>query len=86
MWVLCCHFKLIPSRYSAVPNDDTEIDLLGDEDDNEDLDDLECPAELLEGSKQPLWVLPLYSLLPSHKQAQVSGRLTFIYARSLPII
>ncbi|KAL0267172.1 UNVERIFIED_CONTAM: hypothetical protein PYX00_009520 [Menopon gallinae] len=29
---------------------------------------------LLQNSKEPLWVLPLYSLLPSHKQAEVFAK------------
>lgn len=32
-------------------------------------------AEFTARSSQPLWVLPLYSLLPSHKQARVSSEI-----------
>ncbi|KZC11400.1 putative ATP-dependent RNA helicase kurz [Dufourea novaeangliae] len=57
--------------------DDTHEDLIGgeeneeihldeDEDEDDDVIDLKLCA-----NAQPLWVLPLYSLLPSHKQARV---------------
>ncbi|XP_012288521.1 probable ATP-dependent RNA helicase kurz [Orussus abietinus] len=68
-------------QYSAVPTDDTQGDLLDDlelndnDDENgfdDDEDEDEC-ALYLDGTSnaQPLWVLPLYSLLPSYKQAKV---------------
>ncbi|XP_049942398.1 probable ATP-dependent RNA helicase kurz [Schistocerca serialis cubense] len=65
------------SSYSAVPVDDTEGDLLAeDEGDIEDEDDLETEWEkegefrqVLGG--QPLWVLPLYSLLSTREQSKV---------------
>lgn len=61
-----------------MPGDDTEADfydedLLDDDDENDDVD-AKLTDMLVEGgagSSQPLWVLPLYSLLPSHKQARV---------------
>lgn len=60
-----------------IPTDDTHEDLIGaeddegiqldeDEDEDDDVIDLKACADA-----QPLWVLPLYSLLPSHKQARV---------------
>lgn len=59
-----------------LPADDTEADLLegsGDESDDDDElssdTSLDC-LETIKGS-QPLWVLPLYSLLPSEKQQRV---------------
>ena len=61
-------------NYSIMPGDDTEIDLL----DDDDLGDLQSDEETdqlnLKGLSacQPMWVLPLYSLLPSDKQALVS--------------
>ncbi|XP_034939806.1 probable ATP-dependent RNA helicase kurz isoform X2 [Chelonus insularis] len=66
--------------YSAVPMDDTQQDLLkageNDPNDEELLDENEDDDEdilEIEGSStsQPMWVLPLYSLLPAHKQAKV---------------
>lgn len=55
------------SRYSVVPNDDTEGDRLEeDESDEEGLNDVDVPE-----TQQPLWVLPFYSLLPASKQARV---------------
>ena len=60
-----------------MPGDDTEADFNEDE----DLDDIDEATDGVDeklnemmvegGSSQPLWVLPLYSLLPSHKQARV---------------
>jgi ATP-dependent RNA helicase DHX37/DHR1 len=61
-------------NYSDIPGDDTEVDLLG-EDDLGDIESDEDEDHLnLRGlaACQPLWVLPLYSLLPNNKQALVS--------------
>lgn len=65
------------SSYSAIPVDDTEGDLLADDEgDIEDDDDLENEWEK-EGEfrqisgGQPLWVLPLYSLLSTREQSKV---------------
>lgn len=60
-----------------IPTDDTHEDLIGaeddeeiqldeDEDEDDDVIDLKACADA-----QPLWVLPLYSLLQSDKQARV---------------
>lgn len=59
-------------NYSVIPGDDTEFDLLG-QDGVEDIesDDDEIHMRGL-AACQPMWVLPLYSLLPSNKQALVS--------------
>ncbi|CAB3361195.1 Hypothetical predicted protein [Cloeon dipterum] len=49
--------------------DDEAADALECDDDDEDgmdIDDMELPA-----LRQPMWVLPLYSLLPSYKQTRV---------------
>nr|XP_031830340.1 probable ATP-dependent RNA helicase kurz [Nomia melanderi] len=63
--------------YAVIPTDDTHEDLIGgeededlnlDEDEDEDFDVIDLNAC---SNAQPLWVLPLYSLLPSHKQAKV---------------
>lgn len=61
-----------------IPTDDTHEDLIGveeneeelnlDEDEDEDFDVMDLNAC---SNAQPLWVLPLYSLLPSHEQAKV---------------
>ncbi|KAI4504513.1 hypothetical protein M0802_000063 [Mischocyttarus mexicanus] len=65
-------------NYSIMPMDDTHEDIVdiedGDEESNLDEGESEDDdAVLLKGlsNAQPLWVLPLYSLLPSHKQARV---------------
>lgn len=56
-----------------MPSDDTEADLLGEDDisdeDDEDIDDTEILKNM---TSQPMWVLPLYSILPSHEQAKVN--------------
>lgn len=59
-----------------LPTDDTDADLLDDSSINDDDSDLESDHDdsiNLVGLKntQPLWVLPLYSLLPSEKQSKV---------------
>lgn len=58
-----------------LPSDDTEADLFEGSDDGESDSELGSDTNLehLDAirSGQPLWVLPLYSLLPSEKQQQV---------------
>lgn len=67
------------SSYSVIPTDDTHEDLIDVQDDGEDnLDEDEDEDEDVIDFKglantQPLWVLPLYSLLPGHKQAKVNA-------------
>ena len=59
-------------NYSVIPGDDTEVDLLG----QDGVEDIESDDDQLHmrglAACQPMWVLPLYSLLPSNKQALVS--------------
>ncbi|XP_014248121.1 probable ATP-dependent RNA helicase kurz [Cimex lectularius] len=55
-------------NYDVAPNDDTELDML-DESDNEQDDWGE--DDFIHKNAQPMWVLPLYSILPTHKQAKV---------------
>lgn len=59
-----------------MPGDDTEADFNEDpfDDDFEERDEIDEKLQQIiaeSGNSQPLWVLPLYSLLPSHKQARV---------------
>ncbi|KAL2718178.1 putative ATP-dependent RNA helicase kurz [Vespula squamosa] len=68
-------------NYSIMPTDDTHEDVvdIGHEDGEGNIDEDESEdddAFLLRGLSniQPLWVLPLYSLLPSYKQAKVFER------------
>ncbi|XP_015512446.2 probable ATP-dependent RNA helicase kurz isoform X1 [Neodiprion lecontei] len=70
-------------NYAVMPPDDTEGDLLDtvenrdaedkEEEEDDDDDDEEEDLQNLMGLSctQPMWVLPLYSLLPSYKQAKV---------------
>jgi hypothetical protein len=59
-------------NYSVIPGDDTEFDLLGED----GVEDIESDDDQLHirglAACQPVWALPLYSLLPSNKQALVS--------------
>ncbi|KAL6420695.1 hypothetical protein ACFW04_013977 [Cataglyphis niger] len=55
--------------------DDTHEDLINVQNDEDNLDEDEDEDEIIDfkllKNTQPLWVLPLYSLLPSHKQTRV---------------
>lgn len=61
------------SRYSVVPNDDTEMEILEESNDLDEIDDdFDDSVEFMKGTTQePLWVLPMYSLLPSSEQSKV---------------
>lgn len=50
--------ELINSGNSS--NDDADYD-----------DDNEIPCKIRKSNSPPLWVLPLYSMLPAHKQSKV---------------
>ncbi|ESO97341.1 hypothetical protein LOTGIDRAFT_214179 [Lottia gigantea] len=71
--------KVDLNNYSIKPIDEEgELDVLGDDSDLDLMSDSESEGEKnkeeLEeetGSESPLYVLPLYSLLPSHKQVRV---------------
>ncbi|CRK87788.1 CLUMA_CG001540, isoform A [Clunio marinus] len=57
-----------------MPGDDTEVDFNQDnlsEDEIDEVDEKLNEMMVESHSSQPLWVLPLYSLLPSNKQARV---------------
>ncbi|KAH8274869.1 hypothetical protein KR044_001777 [Drosophila immigrans] len=58
-----------------LPGDDTEADMHSDleEEQDEEEDELQLDEQLSEGTatKQPLWVLPLYSLLSSEQQNRI---------------
>ncbi|XP_039280735.1 probable ATP-dependent RNA helicase kurz isoform X2 [Nilaparvata lugens] len=53
----------------GVANDDTEGDLLDELDSDED--SVDDGGEGVTSEQRPMWVLPLYSLLPGHEQAKV---------------
>lgn len=68
--------KNIYASYSINPTDDTHEDFNAqddegnlDEDEDEDEDFIDYQGLT---NAQPLWVLPLYSLLPEHEQAKVN--------------
>lgn len=53
--------------------DDTEADLFSDDfDEHSDEEGLDDAEVLQKTTSQPMWVLPLYSILPTHEQAKVS--------------
>lgn len=63
--------------YSVIPTDDTHEDLIDGQDGEENLDEDEDEDDDVIDFKglvnaQPLWVLPLYSLLSGHKQVKVN--------------
>jgi len=69
--------KIFMFSYSISPTDDTHEDLINVQDDEDNWDEDEDEDEDVIDFKgltnaQPLWVLPLYSLLPGHKQARVN--------------
>lgn len=53
-----------------LPSDDTDADLLDDLSINDEEEDEEEEVIAFKGA-QPMWVLPLYSLLPSDKQSRI---------------
>lgn len=63
-------------HYSALPlqeeeQDDGVDEDLGDLQDDDDEEEIENSALAQSRTAPPLWVLPLYSLLPSHRQQKV---------------
>ncbi|XP_016982362.1 probable ATP-dependent RNA helicase kurz [Drosophila rhopaloa] len=59
-----------------LPGDDTEADMHEQQDEEEEQEDddelgLEEESGMASGQRQPLWVLPLYSLLSSEKQNRI---------------
>lgn len=59
--------------YDIEMHSEDELILSGNssnEDDDND-DDYEIPSKIMKSTSSPLWVLPLYSMLPAHKQSMV---------------
>lgn len=54
-------------------SEDEIMDLENSSDDcvDDDDDDDEIPSKIMKSISSPLWVLPLYSMLPAHKQGKV---------------
>lgn len=50
----------------------SEDELILSENSSNDEDDDEIPSKIIKSTSSPLWVLPLYSMLPAHKQAKVN--------------
>lgn len=50
----------------------SEDDLILSEDSSYDEEDDEIPNKIIKSSSSPLWVLPLYSMLPVDKQTKVN--------------
>lgn len=49
----------------------SEDELILSEDSSNDEDNDEIPSKIIKSTSSPLWVLPLYSMLPAHKQSKV---------------
>uniref|UniRef100_T1I963 RNA helicase n=1 Tax=Rhodnius prolixus TaxID=13249 RepID=T1I963_RHOPR len=61
-------FVLNTTFYETAPRDDTDLDLL---DESSDVEEDWGEDEIALHNVQPLWILPLYSVLPSKQQAKV---------------
>jgi len=60
----------------------SEDELIFSENTSEDEDnDDEIPNKIMKSTSSPLWVLPLYSMLPAHKQSKVN--LFSVYKRNI---
>ena len=62
------HYSALPLQDEEKDNDEELGDLL---DSDQEMDDEDGEALSHSRSALPLWVLPLYSLLPSHRQQKV---------------
>lgn len=49
----------------------SEDELILSEDSSNDDENDEIPSKIIKSTSSPLWVLPLYSMLPAHKQSKV---------------
>lgn len=56
--------------YDIELHSEDELDLSGDSSNDDDIDD-EIPSKIMKFTSSPLWVLPLFSMLPAHKQSEV---------------
>lgn len=56
--------------------DDYDIEMHSDDEmtqsENSSDDEDEIPSKIMRSNAPPLWVLPLYSMLPAHKQSKVA--------------
>lgn len=50
----------------------SEDELILSEDSSNEDDYDEIPCKIMKSTSSPLWVLPLYSMLPAHKQSKVN--------------
>lgn len=56
--------------YDIELHSEDELDLSGNSSNDDDSDD-ELPSKIMKFNASPLWVLPLFSMLPAHKQSKV---------------
>jgi len=67
--------KLLPEinldDYDIEMHSEDEL-ILSDNSSADEDDDDEVPSKIMKFSSSPLWVLPLYSMLPAHKQSKVN--------------
>ncbi|XP_026808352.1 probable ATP-dependent RNA helicase kurz [Rhopalosiphum maidis] len=57
--------------YDIETHSEDELILSDNSSNDEDDDDDEMPSKIMKFSSTPLWVLPLYSMLPAHKQSKI---------------
>ena len=57
--------------------------ILSDNSSNDDEDEDEVPSKIMKFSSTPLWVLPLYSMLPAHKQSKVNLLINYYIKKKL---
>lgn len=57
----------------------SEDEIILSENSSNDEDDNEIPSKIIKTTSSPLWVLPLYSMLPAHKQKKVNLFILYIY-------
>lgn len=50
----------------------SEDELILSEDSSNGEENDEIPSKIIKSTSSPLWVLPLYSMLPAHKQSKVN--------------
>lgn len=55
-----------------IHSEDELINSENSSNEDDDDDDDEIPSKIMKSTSSPLWVLPLYSMLPAHKQSKVS--------------
>jgi len=58
--------------YDIEMHSEDELILSGNSSNEDEDDDDYIPSKIMKLTSSPLWVLPLYSMLPAHKQSKVN--------------